>query len=121
MTRMTRKRPDQSCELRLLTRRALIFLQRPLGTHWLPERPFPFFKESGERLRECKAGSGSFGVICVIVVLLQRAIEEFDSVLRPVVKALRAAEAMRLLVVRHGRRIDHRSELLLADARGFGA
>jgi hypothetical protein len=41
MTRMTRKGPDKSCQLRLLTQRALIFLERPLGEPMRPERPSP--------------------------------------------------------------------------------
>jgi hypothetical protein len=31
-----------------------------------PERPFPFFKDSGERSRHCKAVSGCSGVIRAI-------------------------------------------------------
>ena len=68
MTRMTRELPDKTLPAIAPHATSLISWERPLGTHWLPERPFPFFKESGESPSECKAGSGRFGVIRVIVV-----------------------------------------------------
>jgi hypothetical protein len=40
------------------------FLGTALGSgYWLPERPFPLFKGSGERSHHRKALSGRFGVI----------------------------------------------------------
>jgi hypothetical protein len=43
-------------------------LGRPLGTHWLPERPFPFPKSPAKDRFNAKRLSGRFRVIRAIVV-----------------------------------------------------
>ena len=67
ISRMTRKRPDKSCQLRGVTQRALIVGNGRSGSQCVPSGR-SHISESGERLRQCKAGSGRFRVISPIAV-----------------------------------------------------
>jgi hypothetical protein len=46
---------------------SLIFWERPLGTHWLPERSFLFHKSPARDRVNAKQLSGSSGVIRPII------------------------------------------------------
>src|SRR4051812_38632441 len=68
MTRIGRKRPDKPCRPQRLTQRALIFLGTAARGARASRAAVPLFTEPGESLSQCKAGSGRFRVIRVIVV-----------------------------------------------------
>jgi hypothetical protein len=65
---MTPKLPDNCFALTQSLSELFMKEERPLGTHWLPERPFPKNQARCVRGRSSQDFSGRSGIIRVIAV-----------------------------------------------------